>query len=168
MTLLATMRALAALVSFRGTIYVLLLIYSQQWLLSSALFVGGAVAAIILLTVSRLFIRVSRQAGMQAGSSWRLAMAGLQRRAQANSVQMLSFSTAIMLLLLVLALRNELLADWQAQLPDDAPNYFVINVARDDVQKLQQRFAEREIVANDMYPIVPQPDDGSKWGTGTR
>ncbi|MRJ42290.1 MULTISPECIES: ABC transporter permease [Idiomarina] len=138
-----------------GTIYVLLLIYSQQWLLSSALFVGGAVAAIILLTVSRLFIRVSRQAGMQAGSSWRLAMAGLQRRAQANSVQMLSFSTAIMLLLLVLALRNELLADWQAQLPDDAPNYFVINVARDDVQKLQQRFAEREIVANDMYPIVP-------------
>ncbi|WP_369743854.1 ABC transporter permease [Pseudidiomarina sp. PP-1MA] len=138
-----------------GTIYALLLIYSQQWLLSSALFVGGAVAAIILLTVSRLFIRVSRQAGMQAGSSWRLAMAGLQRRAQANSVQMLSFSTAIMLLLLVLALRNELLADWQAQLPDDAPNYFVINVARDDVQNLQQRFAEREIVANDMYPIVP-------------
>ncbi|MGI0153444.1 ABC transporter permease [Pseudidiomarina sp. WS423] len=138
-----------------GTIYALLLIYSQQWLLSSALFVGGAVAAIILLTVSRLFIRVSRQAGMQAGSSWRLAMAGLQRRAQANSVQMLSFSTAIMLLLLVLALRNELLADWQAQLPDDAPNYFVINVARDDVQNLQQRFVEREIVANDMYPIVP-------------
>jgi putative ABC transport system permease protein len=138
-----------------GTIYLLLWLYSQQWLLSTALFAGGALAAVILLLVGRLFIRASRQAGMQAGSAWRLAMAGLQRRAQANSVQMLSFSTAIMLLLLVLALRHELLADWQRQLPDDAPNYFLINVAEDDVDALKQRFAERNVAANDMYPIVP-------------
>lgn len=138
-----------------GTIYALLLIYSQQWLLSTALFASGAVGAVALLTVARVFIRASRQAGMQAGSSWRLAMAGLQRRAQANSVQMLSFSTAIMLLLLVLALRHELLADWQRQLPDDAPNYFIVNVASDDVEQLQQRFAQKDIVANDMYPVVP-------------
>lgn len=142
-------------VASAGTIYALLLIYSQQWLLSTALFVGGAVAAVLLLTIGRLFIRASRQAGMQAGSAWRLAMAGLQRRAQANSVQMLSFSTAIMLLLLVLALRNELLADWERQLPDDAPNYFIINVAGNDVEALQQRFNERDIVSNDMYPVVP-------------
>lgn len=138
-----------------GTIYLLLWLYSQQWLLSTALFAGGALAAVILLLVGRLFIRASRQAGMQAGSAWRLAMAGLQRRAQANSVQMLSFSTAIMLLLLVLALRHELLADWQRQLPDDAPNYFLINVAEDDVDALKQRFAERNVAADDMYPIVP-------------
>ncbi|WP_417655928.1 ABC transporter permease [Pseudidiomarina aestuarii] len=138
-----------------GTVYALLLIYSQQWMLSTALFVGGALAAVLLLVVGRLFIRVSRQAGMQAGSAWRLAMAGLQRRAQANSVQMLSFSTAIMLLLLVLALRNELLADWQEQLPDDAPNYFVINVAKEDVDELATRFDERAIESTDLYPIVP-------------
>ncbi|RUO79547.1 ABC transporter permease [Pseudidiomarina taiwanensis] len=138
-----------------GTIFALLLLYSQQWLLSLALFVGGAIAAVVLLTVGRLFIRASRQAGMQAGSAWRLAMAGLQRRAQANSVQMLSFTTAIMLLLLVLALRDDLLADWQAQLPDDAPNYFVINIAPGDVDSLQQDFTERDIVSTDLYPIVP-------------
>jgi Predicted ABC-type transport system involved in lysophospholipase L1 biosynthesis, permease component len=142
-------------VASAGTIYALLLIYSQQWLLSSALFAGGAVAAVLLLAVGRFFIRASRQAGMQAGSAWRLAMAGLQRRAQANSVQMLSFSTAIMLLLLVLALRNELLADWERQLPDDAPNYFIVNVAPDDVDQLEQRFAARDIESNDMYPVVP-------------
>ncbi|WP_417665401.1 ABC transporter permease [Pseudidiomarina sp.] len=142
-------------VASAGTIYALLLIYSQQWLLSTALFAGGSVAAVLLLLVGRVFIRASRQAGMQAGSSWRLAMAGLQRRAQENSVQMLSFSTAIMLLLLVLALRNELLADWERQLPDDAPNYFIVNVAPDDVGELRKRFDERDIVSNDMYPVVP-------------
>lgn len=138
-----------------GTIYALLWLYSGQGLLATALFVGGAVAAAVLLLISRVFIKASRQAGMQAGSAWRLAMAGLQRRAQANSVQMLSFSTAIMLLLLVLALRYDLLEDWQRQLPDDAPNYFLVNVAQSDVPALQQRFAERDIEANDMYPVVP-------------
>ncbi|MDN7137623.1 FtsX-like permease family protein [Pseudidiomarina sp. 1ASP75-14] len=138
-----------------GTIYLLLWLYSQQWLLSTALFAGGALAAVVLLFVSRFFIRASRQAGMQAGSAWRLAMAGLQRRAQANSVQMLSFSTAIMLLLLVLALRHELLADWQEQLPDDAPNFFLVNVAQENVAPLKARFEQRDLEINEMYPIVP-------------
>lgn len=138
-----------------GTIYLLMVLYSGNWLLSTALFAGGFVAVIVLLGVSRLFIRVSRQAGIQAGSSWRLAMAGLQRRARQNSVQMISFATAIMLFLLVLALRNELLADWQNQLPDDAPNYFVVNVAADQVEPMQQMFADEEVSATDLYPIVP-------------
>ena len=138
-----------------GTIYALLVIYSQQWWLSTALFAGGAVAAILLLGLGRLFISASRKAGMQAGSSWRLAMAGLQRRAAANSVQMLSFSTAIMLLLLVIVLRNDLLEDWKSQLPADAPNYFAINIAQDNVDDLQSMFERENISSTDLYPIVP-------------
>ena len=138
-----------------GTIYALLVIYSQQWWLSTALFAGGAVAAVILLGLGRLFISASRKAGMQAGSSWRLAMAGLQRRAAQNSVQMLSFSTAIMLLLLVIVLRNDLLEDWKRQLPADAPNYFAINIAQDNVDDMQAMFERENIPSTDLYPIVP-------------
>jgi len=138
-----------------GTIYALLVIYSQQWWLSTALFAGGAVAAVVLLGLGRLFISASRKAGMQAGSSWRLAMAGLQRRAAANSVQMLSFSTAIMLLLIVIVLRNDLLEDWKNQLPADAPNYFAINIAQDNVDDLQSMFERENISSTDLYPVVP-------------
>lgn len=138
-----------------GTIYALMVLYSSSWILSLALFAGGSIAVLVLLGISRLFIRASRQAGMQAGSSWRLAMAGMQRRAKQNSVQMISFATAIMLFLLVLALRNELLDDWQSQLPDDAPNYFVVNVAHDQVEPLEAMFEREGLVATDLYPIVP-------------
>ncbi|AVJ56400.1 ABC transporter permease [Idiomarina sp. OT37-5b] len=138
-----------------GTIYALLVLYSQQWWLSTALFAGGAFAALLLLGIGRLLIRASRQAGMQAGSAWRLAMAGLQRRAAANSVQMLAFSTAIMLLLLVIVLRNDLLADWQRQLPEDAPNYFALNIAEEKVPELQAMFERENIRSTDQYPIVP-------------
>ena len=138
-----------------ATIFTLMVLYSSSWLLSIALFAGGSLAVLVLLGISRLFIRASRQAGMQAGSSWRLAMAGMQRRGKQNSVQMISFATAIMLFLLVLALRNELLEDWQSQLPDDAPNYFVVNVADDQVDSLAAMFEREDLVATDLYPIVP-------------
>jgi putative ABC transport system permease protein len=138
-----------------GTIYGLLVLYSQQWWLSTALFVGGAFAAGILLLIGRLLIGAGRKAGMQAGSAWRLAMAGLQRRASANSVQMLSFSTAIMLLLLVIVMRNDLLADWQRQLPADAPNYFALNIAEEKVDDLRAMFAREDIEATDQYPLIP-------------
>lgn len=138
-----------------GTVYALLVLYSQQWWLSTALFAGGVVAAAVLLGLGRLFISASRKAGMQAGSSWRLAMAGLQRRAAENSVQMLSFSTAIMLLLIVTVLRNDLLDDWQNQLPADAPNYFAINIAPENVDDLQALFTRENITSTDLYPVVP-------------
>ncbi|TRW50073.1 FtsX-like permease family protein [Aliidiomarina halalkaliphila] len=138
-----------------STIFLLMVIYSGSLMLSVALFAGGVVAMLLLLAISRLFIRASRSAGMQAGSSWRLAMAGLQRRAAQNSMQMLSFSIAIMLFLLVLALRNELLDDWQNQLPEDAPNYFVVNVAPHQVAPMQEMFAAESIQATELYPIVP-------------
>lgn len=138
-----------------GTIYGLLVLYSQQWWLSTALFAGGVFAAAVLLGIGRLLIGASRKAGMQAGSAWRLAMAGLQRRAAANSVQMLAFSTAIMLLLLVTVLRNDLLADWQRQLPKDAPNYFALNIAEEKVPELKAMFEREDITSTDQYPIVP-------------
>ncbi|WP_207916187.1 ABC transporter permease [Lysobacter sp. N42] len=138
-----------------GGILLLMVLYSRNLTLSLALFAGGAFAAMVLLLIGRLLIRLSRQAGMQAGSSWRLAMAGMQRRAKENSLQMLSFATAIMLLLLVLALRTELLDDWQNQLPENAPNFFVVNVAPEQVSDMQTMFTAENIQATDLYPITP-------------
>ena len=62
--------------------------------------------------LGRLLISASRKRYV-SGVPLVPAMAGLQRRAAQNSVQMLSFSTAIMLLLLVIVLRNDLLEDWK-------------------------------------------------------
>lgn len=138
-----------------GTIFALMVLYSGSYLLSLALFAGGLLAMLLLLGISRVFIRASRQAGMQAGSSWRLAMAGLQRRARENSMQMLSFAVAVMLFLLVLALRNELLEDWRGQLPDDAPNFFVVNVASHQAEPMQAMFAREGLTATELYPIIP-------------
>ncbi|MCU7370216.1 hypothetical protein PEC18_04860 [Paucibacter sp. O1-1] len=61
---------------------------------------------------------------MRTTNPLQLALAGLRRRARQNAVQLVGFSSALVLLLTILALRQDLLNEWQKQLPENAPNYF--------------------------------------------
>ncbi|GIS24496.1 MAG: hypothetical protein CM15mP125_1830 [Gammaproteobacteria bacterium] len=101
----------------------------------------GYVAASVLLSGSR-------SVGGFAGSLWRVALAGLQRRGRANALQMVFFAMAIMLMLLLSVVRTSLIGQWQAQLPPDAPNHFLMNLAPEERPELQTfsrttRFCQR-------------------------
>ncbi len=70
---------------------------------------------------------------MQAKSGWRLALAGLQRRRSENTAQILIFGLAIMLLLVLVLIRTALITEWRSQIPENAANHFVMNIAADEV-----------------------------------
>ncbi|TVQ69203.1 MAG: FtsX-like permease family protein [Oceanospirillales bacterium] len=57
------------------------------------------------------------------------------------------------LLSLVWISRTDLLADWQTQIPDDTPNYFVINIQPWQTEPLQNFLTENSIVSQ-LYPMV--------------
>ncbi len=64
--------------------------------------------------------------GMKTTNPLQLALAGLRRRAKQNAVQLVGFSSALVLLLTIFALRQDLLNEWQKQLPENSPNYFLL------------------------------------------
>ena len=84
---------------------------------------------------------------MSAGSIWRLALAGLQRRGTANALQVVIFAMAIMLLLVLLLVRTSLIDEWQTQLPEDTPNHFMINIGPEEVQAVDQMLRAESIPA---------------------
>ena len=88
--------------------------YSEDLMLTALIFSGGACAIVVLSAVSYLLLRSGRVLGMQAGSAWRLALAGMQRRGKENTMQILIFGLAIMLLLILYLVRTALIAEWQA------------------------------------------------------
>ena len=128
--------------------------YSEDWKLTLLIFGGCIVALGGLGSVAYLLLRSGRVLGMQAGSVWRLALAGMQRRGQQNTMQILVFGLAIMLLLILILVRTALIEEWQAQIPENAPNHFVINVSPEDVEPIREMFVDQNIQAQPLYPMI--------------
>src|SRR6185503_7201961 len=57
-------------------------------------------------------------------------------------------------LLLLSGVRTSLLDTWYASLPTDAPNYFMINIQREEAEGLSALFAERGQEAPKLVPMV--------------
>jgi putative ABC transport system permease protein len=136
-----------------GTV-VLLIWYTTSWWLTLWTLSGIAVILLLFGGLAHLLLSGGRALGMQAGNYWRLAMAGLKRRNRENLAQILIFGLAIMLLSILVLTRTALLDDWQRQLPDDAPNHFVMNVLPEQLADLQQLLEERVGGTQHLYPMV--------------
>lgn len=132
----------------------LMLWYSGDWKLTFALIAGLTVTVVLGMLLALTLLRGGRMAGMRAGSIWRLALAGLQRRGTSNALQVVIFAMAIMLLLVLVLVRTSLIDEWQTQLPDNAPNHFMINIGPQDVQAVDQMLREEGIHSEALYPMI--------------
>ncbi len=128
--------------------------YSQSWRLTLAVLAGLALAVVLGLALALCLLRGGRLVGMSAGSVWRLAFAGLQRRGAANALQVVIFAMAIMLVLMLLLVRTSLIDEWQTQLPADAPNHFMINIAPGDVDAVAESLRAESIRSEPLYPMI--------------
>ncbi len=160
----------------------LVAISGLMWWYSGDPALTGAVLAGLVLTVAlgggaaALLLRGGRFAGMRAGSIWRLALASLQRRGAGNALLVVMFAIAIMLLLLLTLVRSSLIDSWQAQLPPEAPDHFLLNISPEEVAAVEQRLRADGIAAEGLYPMIrgrvmavdgsPLPTDGA--GDGPR
>ena len=132
----------------------LLIWYSGDVRLTVAALVGGLVAGGCFAVVALVLLRGGRVVGMQAGSMWRLALAGLQRRHRENVAQIMIFGFAIMLLLIMVLVRTALIDEWRAQIPEGTPNHTLINVAPDEAASVQSMLESNADWAGELTPMT--------------
>lgn len=137
-----------------GAIFILMWSYSRDLKISAILFVSGIVLIAALVAVTFGLIALGRKLGEGRMGPWQLAWARIRRRAMNNSVQLISFSVTIMLLLVVLVMRNDMIEQWRNQLPEGTPNYFVINITDDQKDDLVNRFAQQNVEIKTLFPVV--------------
>ena len=101
---------------------------------------------------ARALLSSSRQLGSRAGSVWRLALAGMQRRGVSSAFQIVIFGVAIMLLLVLVSVRTSLLDQWRLQLPEGTPNHYLLNVAPQEADLINDFFAEKNVEVGRLYP----------------
>ena len=88
------------------------------------------------------------------GNAWRLALVGLYRHRRASLSQIAVFAMTLMLAATLILVRTSLLDDWQSQLPEDTPNHFLINIAPEAVDEVDEFWAERGHPLEKLYPMV--------------
>jgi len=136
-----------------GTIF-LVYWYSQDLALTTVLVSSVAVIALFLSVVSYLLLHTSGSAGMKAGSAWKLAMTAARRRRKQNVLQVMVFSITIMSLLILTLLRTDLIDEWRAQLPENTPNHFMMNITQSQIAGIEEFFEENGIAGNAFYPLI--------------
>jgi putative ABC transport system permease protein len=89
-----------------------------------------------------------------AGVAWRYGLANIARRGRESVIQVVAFGLGLMVLLLLTTVRNDLIETWQASLPENAPNQFLINIQNHEVESMGEFLAERGITVPDFVPLV--------------
>ena len=148
LTVLLTLAATAGLLVWQAGEWRLGL-FSLGGFIATLVVAGLAGAA--LLPLARL-ARAATPA--RAGSGWRLGLAAITRRWRETLLQVMVLATGIMALLLLTVVRDQLLGAWQATIPPEAPNRFVINLTPEQVPRLQRLFTNQGRAAPAAYPMV--------------
>jgi len=132
----------------------LLIAWQAQDAKAGAIMVGGigALLAVAALAAWLLIILLKRLP--QRGVTWRFGLANLRRRPLASSLQIGALALGLMALLLLTVVRGDLMRNWRASQPPDAPNHFIINVLPDQVDGV--RAALKSATGSDtvLYPMI--------------
>ncbi|MGJ7471891.1 putative ABC transporter permease subunit YbbP [Kosakonia cowanii] len=118
-----------------------------------AVLAGAVVLALFCGVVGWLLLNVLKRLTLKA-LPLRLAVNRLLRQPWSTLSQLSAFSLSFMLLAMLLVLRGDLLDRWQQQLPAESPNYFLINIAPEQIAPLKTFLAEHQVIPAAFYPIV--------------
>ena len=122
--------------------------------LAGWLMLGIALTGLVLWLSAYGLIRVLSVLRGRGSLAWRFGLASLAQRGKLSGVQLAAFGLGIMALLILGIVRVDLLESWQANLPADAPNHFLINVQGEEVAALSGLLAEAGVAVPDFFPMV--------------
>ena len=128
--------------------------YTDSWPLTLSVLAGGIALAALFSLLALLLLLLSRRFNTRVGVAWRFGLNNLWRRRRSSVNQILAFSLTLMAMAVVALVRTDLLTTWQAQLPNDVPNHFAINILPDQVEEFGAFMTDTGVVTTQLYPMV--------------
>lgn len=122
--------------------------------LVTAVSLGTLVTFVVLGVAGWLLVRLMQGFRGAAGGAFRYGLANLARRGRESIVQVVAFGLGIMVLLVLTLVRNDLMDSWQASLPADAPNRFLINIQPQEVDPIAAFFASENLEIDPFVPMI--------------
>lgn len=136
-----------------GSSGILIWIAARDWKLALWVAISFAAAIVIFAAAARLVLWLTSKIHYQDFAG-RFAVMAIGRRPGFAMMQITALGIAIMALLMILLLRQDLLKTWQGNIPANAPNRFMINIQEDQKVAITSLLESRGIAAPNLYPMV--------------
>ncbi len=137
-----------------AAVIALLIAWQAQDAKAAGIMVGGIGALIIVSALVAWLLLALLKHLPQRGVTWRFGLANLRRRPLASSLQVSALALGLMALLLLTAVRGDLISNWRASLPPDAPNHFILNVLPDQVEGVRTSLQAATGTEVTLYPMI--------------
>jgi putative ABC transport system permease protein len=115
---------------------------------------GFLLAILLFGFLGWLLIKLFLLTHSSGSGSWNYGLANIRRRALPSLIQATALGLGLMALFTLTLTRNDLLQDWQARLPENTPNQFLVNVQLDQQEQLMEFFDEHAIPRPQVFPMV--------------
>ncbi len=129
------------------------------WYAGDAKLVAGFVGALaalvaVLVLLARLALVAGRGVQKISYGPLRFGLAQMLRHRFDSTLQLGAFTLALFLVALLALVRSDLVDGWRQQLPENAPNHFLVNIAPHQQDAVAAYLAEHRLEASELYPMV--------------
>jgi putative ABC transport system permease protein len=136
------------------SVFLVLILLMQNSTLAIAVLGIILVVALLLPVIFRLMISLLLSTTLRRFWMRQYLLSRLKTSARGAMFVMSGFSLALLAILLIVVVKNELLDSWQTQLSDNTPNYFLINIPTEKVKTVKDFLQERQLPSSTAYPLV--------------
>ncbi len=136
------------------TIGLLVWRFTQDIELTSLIFGSSLMALLVLAGLTHLLLGLTQVWVPWMGLAWRLGIKNLIRHHQLTLSQVLAFCVTLAAMTVSFLVRNDLVDAWQAQLPENAPNHFVMNIFPEELTDFRHFLSGLGAKMSEFFPIV--------------
>jgi len=115
---------------------------------------GLFLTAIVFAISAKLMIKLLRQLQPRLKMAARYGLANVARRSNQSVMQITGIGLGVTVMILLTLVRTDLLEGWQNRLPDNAPNYFLINIQPDQVANIKAYLSEALGKDVELHPMI--------------
>jgi len=133
---------------------ILVYVGTQDILISFYIIAGLCAFIIFAYGLTQLFIRLIIKRSRKQMVSTRLAARMLGANQRMVSLQIIAIAITFFSLALIQTLRDDLVSSWQSKVPENAPNFFAINLFEADKQTFLAELQQNNISHSPLYPVI--------------
>ena len=128
--------------------------YTQNWRITATVIGGGLITVSVLGGLTYGLLTYASKKLINLPLAWRLGLQSLLRNRITSLSQIVAFSITLTAMALSLVVRTDLIANWQQQIPEQAPNHFALNIFAEQVSAFQNYLQQAQISTSHFYPVV--------------